>query len=132
MRILLQNASIKKLQEALGALHYSRLKDDGTEWQHGLFHLFIYRKGRRRFILSLHADIPCPKPPFSHRAKRGGKELEVEMQKIKEEEAVPGGEGKSESKPRPYESDLCRGCVDKGSSYCKNQCPYNVWRKPAD
>jgi hypothetical protein len=40
---------------------------------------------------------------------------------------------KGESKPRPYESDLCRGCMDKGSSYCKNQCPYNIWRrKPAD
>jgi hypothetical protein len=40
--------------------------------------------------------------------------------------------GKGESKPRPYESDLCKGCLDKGSSYCKNQCPYNVWRKLAD
>jgi hypothetical protein len=98
MRILLQNASIKKLHEALGVLHYSKLKDDGTEWQYGQFHLFIRRKGRRRFILSLHADIPYPKPPFFHRAKRGGKELEVEMQKIIEaynkRRLCSGGEGK--------------------------------------
>jgi hypothetical protein len=99
MRVVLQNASIQKLHEALGMLHYSKLKDDGTEWQHGLFHLFIYRKGRRRFVLSLHADVLCPKRPFSHRAKRRGKELDVEMQKIidaynKRRRLCSSGEGK--------------------------------------
>jgi len=32
-------------------------------------------------------------------------------------------------KPRLFDRPECRSCVFKGSSYCWNQCPYNIWRK---
>ncbi|MGB9684836.1 MAG: hypothetical protein ACPL1Z_07915 [Candidatus Bathyarchaeales archaeon] len=32
-------------------------------------------------------------------------------------------------KPRLFDLPECKNCAYKGSHYCWNQCPYNIWRK---
>ena len=80
MREFISKGNLERLSEALTLLHYSKIKDDGTEWRCGRFHLFIRRKGKR-LVLSLHADVDWSKPPY-HRSRREGSDLELEMQKI--------------------------------------------------
>jgi len=33
------------------------------------------------------------------------------------------------SKRRLFDLPECRDCIYKGSSYCWNQCPYNIWKE---
>jgi len=33
------------------------------------------------------------------------------------------------SKRRLFDLPECRECIYKGSSYCWNQCPYNIWKE---
>ena len=42
------------------------------------------------------------------------------------ERALSEGGGE---KPRLFDGSEYKGCVFKGSRYCWNECPYNVWRK---
>jgi hypothetical protein len=45
------------------------------------------------------------------------------------EKALSDGGGSEGEKPRLFDAPECKGCVFKGSRYCWNECPYNVWRK---
>ena len=41
---------------------------------------------------------------------------------------VGGGALVRQRRPRPFENAECRFCGMKGSSYCWNNCPFNIWR----
>ncbi|MEM3874051.1 MAG: hypothetical protein QXU45_02840 [Candidatus Bathyarchaeia archaeon] len=39
------------------------------------------------------------------------------------------GDSGGSRKPRLFDMPECKNCEYKGSRYCWNQCPYNIWRK---
>jgi hypothetical protein len=82
MRVDLRKAKPETLFEALTRLQYARLNSEGTEWRHGKFHLFI-RMRKRGVVLNMHVDNPSPLPPF-HRARYRGRDLELELQRIRD------------------------------------------------
>jgi len=67
--------------EALTLLHYTKCRQDASEWRHFQFHLFIRKKGKDGVALTIHEDMPSSLPPF-HRARHSGKALEQELAKI--------------------------------------------------
>jgi len=69
--------------EALKILGYvcCNKREADQEWRRRQFHLFIRRKKKSTFTLSLHEDMPSSLPPF-HRARHKSKTLEQELTKI--------------------------------------------------
>jgi len=83
MRKDLHRVSKESFQEALKLLGYTKCREDGSEWRHQQFHLFIHERGKRGLALSIHEDAPSPFPPF-HRAIPKSKLLGKELAKIEE------------------------------------------------
>jgi hypothetical protein len=83
MRVDLTKAKLETLFEALTILGYAKLNSEASEWRHSKYHLFIRKRRKKGLTLSLHVDNPSPFPPF-HRARHKGKDLELEVQRIRD------------------------------------------------
>jgi hypothetical protein len=83
MRVDLAKAKPQTLIEVLTMLHYAKLNSEASEWRHGKYHLFIRKRRKKGLTLSLHVDNPSALPPF-HRARHKGRDLEMEVQRIRD------------------------------------------------
>jgi hypothetical protein len=61
-----------------------------SEWRRSQYHLYTYPFGKRGIRISLHKDFwEKPVPIFTHKAEKKGKDIEQELQLIKQKYSKP-------------------------------------------
>jgi hypothetical protein len=87
MECTISRVAIGRLYEALRSLGYYPVKMEGraSVWRRSQYHLYTYPFGKKGVKLSLHKDVWDQSPPiFQHRAENMGKDLELELQRIRQ------------------------------------------------